>query len=52
MTDSQDPTTEKTGAPDDGSSWGVWLFCGTLVVVLVFFWWLLIESGGVSGNHG
>lgn len=52
MTDSNNPMAGETGSTEDGSTWGAWLFYGTLVVVLVFFWWLLIESGGVSGHHG
>lgn len=34
------------------AGWGVWLFLGTLVVLLVFFWWLLIYSHGVVVHHG
>ena len=34
------------------SGWGLWLFLGTLAVMLVFFWWLLIYSHGVVVHHG
>lgn len=52
MTDSQDSVGDETGAANDDSNWGPWLFYATLVITLAFFWWLLIESGGVSGQHG